>query len=55
VFVRRRIQTPSDATVQNTVQPEREVVLGASSSARRASRGGPKSTKPACRQSRHTS
>ena len=38
VFVRRRIQTPSDATVQNTVQPEREVVLGASSSARRASR-----------------
>src|SRR5207302_1037637 len=43
VFVRRRIQTPSDATVQNTVQPEREVVLGASSSARRASRGGPKS------------
>ena len=38
VFVRRRIQTPSDATVQNTVQPEREVVLGASSPARRASR-----------------
>src|SRR5436309_14165399 len=34
-FVRRRIQTPSDATVLNVVQPEREVVLGASSPARR--------------------
>ena len=39
-FVRRRIQTPSDATVLNVVQPEREVVLGASSPARRFFAGG---------------
>ncbi len=37
-FVRRRIQTPSDATVLNAVQPEEEVVLGASPPARRCSR-----------------
>ena len=32
-----RIQTPSDAKVLSVVQPEREVVLGASSPARRIS------------------
>jgi hypothetical protein len=35
VLVRRRIQTPSDATVLSVVQPEGEVVLGASPPARR--------------------
>jgi len=30
VLVRRRIQTPSDATVLSVVQPGEEVVLGAS-------------------------
>ena len=35
-LVRRRIQTPSDATVLSVVQPEGEVVLGASPPARRA-------------------
>jgi hypothetical protein len=46
VLVRRRIQTPSDAKVLSVVQPEEEVVLGASpparpssSEIRRASRG----------------
>src|SRR5438552_17198636 len=34
-LVRRRIQTPSDATVLSVVQPEGEVVLGASPPARR--------------------
>jgi hypothetical protein len=34
VLVRRRIQTPSDATVLSVVQPEGEVVLGASPPAR---------------------
>ena len=34
-LVRRRIQTPSDATVLSVVQPEGEVVLGASPLARR--------------------
>src|SRR6185437_8634962 len=33
-LVRRRIQTPSDATVLSVVQPEGEVVLGASPLAR---------------------
>src|SRR5213078_4848773 len=33
-LVRRRIQTPSDATVLSVVQPEGEVVLGASPPAR---------------------
>jgi glyceraldehyde 3-phosphate dehydrogenase len=43
VLVRRRIQTPSDAMVQSVVQPEGEVVLGASPPPRRApgGRGGP--------------
>src|SRR5436190_11735477 len=35
VLVRRRIQTPSDATVLSVVQPEGEVVLGGSPPARR--------------------
>src|SRR5205823_3723377 len=35
-LVRRRIQTPSDATVLSVVQPEGKVVLGASPPARRA-------------------
>jgi hypothetical protein len=34
VLVRRRIQTPSDAKVLSVVQPEGEVVLGASPPAR---------------------
>jgi hypothetical protein len=34
VLVRRRIQTPSDAKVLSVVQPEEEVVLGASPPAR---------------------
>jgi len=38
VLVRRRIQTPSDATVLSVVQPEGEVVLGASPPARRLRR-----------------
>jgi hypothetical protein len=37
-LVRRRIQTPSDATVLSVVQPEGEVVLGASPLARRLRR-----------------
>src|SRR5829696_3434306 len=37
-LVRRRIQTPSDATVLSVVQPEGEVVLGASPPARRVAR-----------------
>src|SRR5215213_10250642 len=37
-LVRRRIQTPSDATVLSVVQPEGEVVLGASPLARRPRR-----------------
>src|SRR5207244_5910785 len=42
-LVRRRIQTPSDATVLSVVQPEGEVVLGASPPARRFAQqsGGP--------------
>src|SRR6478672_11020240 len=39
-LVRRRIQTPSDATVLSVVQPEGEVVLGASPLARLLG-GGP--------------
>src|SRR6266540_3803119 len=38
-LVRRRIQTPSDATVLSVVQPEGEVVLGASPPARRKAAG----------------
>ena len=38
-LVRRRIQTPSDATVLSVVQPEGEVVLGASPPARRFAAG----------------
>jgi hypothetical protein len=38
VLVRRRIQTPSDATVLSVVQPEGEVVLGASPPARLSAR-----------------
>src|SRR5437867_11197840 len=38
-LVRRRIQTPSDATVLSVVQPEGEVVLGASPLARRRAAG----------------
>ena len=34
MLVRRRIQTPSDAKVLSVVQPEEEVVLGASPPAR---------------------
>ena len=34
MLVRRRIQTPSDAKVLSVVQPEGEVVLGASPPAR---------------------
>jgi hypothetical protein len=34
VLVRRRIQTPSDVKVLSVVQPEEEVVLGASPPAR---------------------
>src|SRR5437588_13078176 len=53
-LVRRRIQTPSDATVLSVVQPEGEVVLGASPPARhrrwRAVRAG-----TAVRQSRPAS
>ncbi|MGZ8707843.1 MAG: hypothetical protein ACXW0R_10730 [Gaiellaceae bacterium] len=37
MLVRRRIQTPSDAMVLSVVQPEEEVVLGASPPARRLS------------------
>ena len=37
MLVRRRIQTPSDAAVLSVVQPEEEVVLGASPPARRSS------------------
>ncbi len=36
-LVRRRIQTPSDAKVLSVVQPEEEVVLGASPPARPSS------------------
>src|SRR5437870_7545632 len=41
VLVRRRIQPPSDATVLSVVQPEGEVVLGASPPARRLSAQSP--------------
>ena len=37
MLARRRIQTPSDAKVLSMVQPEEEVVLGASPPARRLS------------------
>ena len=40
MLVRRRIQTPSVATVLSVVQPEGEVVLGASPPARRFAAGG---------------
>src|SRR6266508_3099353 len=38
-LVRRRIQTPSDAKVLSVVQPEGDVVLGASPPARRFAAG----------------
>ena len=43
MLVRRRIQTPSDAKVLSVVQPEGEVVLGASPPARlhRVRKSGP--------------
>src|SRR5436189_6353594 len=51
---RRRIQTPSDATVLSVVQPEGEVVLGASPPARRLAQrgGGPVGPNTGARQSR---
>src|SRR6266545_5785204 len=51
-LVRRRIQTPSVATVLSVVQPEGEVVLGASPPARRFAKrsGGPVGRKTADRQ-----
>src|SRR6266508_1081750 len=52
-LVRRRIQTPSDAKVLSVVQPEGEVVLGASPPARPRS-GGPEGV-TAGRQSRPAS
>src|SRR5437773_11517539 len=53
-LVRRRIQTPSDATVLSVVQPEGEVVLGASPPARRLAQrgGGPVGPNTGARQSR---
>src|SRR6266508_2769874 len=53
-LVRRRIQTPSDAKVLSVVQPEGEVVLGASPPARRFAAGRPLHP-PARRQSRPAS
>src|SRR6266542_3743360 len=51
-LVRRRIQTPSVATVLSVFQPEGEVVLGASPPARRFAKrsGGPVGRKTADRQ-----
>src|SRR5438067_1456642 len=45
-LVRRRIQTPSDATVLSVVQPEGEVVLGASPPARRLRRRAGREKRP---------